>query len=110
MKVHLIKKQTVVDYLKSRPMAATGFIIWMNLLRGANWNVPGDILLTFRNADILGKGSNRVVFNIGGNKHRLICSYYFGKKEIHFFIKWIGTHSEYDKLCKLGSQYNIDNY
>ncbi|WP_394367549.1 type II toxin-antitoxin system HigB family toxin [Mangrovibacterium lignilyticum] len=34
------------------------------------------------------KGSNRVVFNIGGNKYRVICQYYFGRQKVHLFIKW----------------------
>jgi len=80
------------------------------LLRPADWNVPRDIVSTFNSADILGQGSNRVVFNIGGNKYRMICKYYFGKKKIHLFVKWIGTHSEYDKLCKENKQYDIDLY
>jgi mRNA interferase HigB len=80
------------------------------LLRFADWNVPRDIVSTFNSADILGQGSNRVVFNTGGNKYRMICKYYFGKKKIHLFVKWIGTHSEYDKLCKENKQYHIDQY
>ncbi|MFZ9847108.1 MAG: type II toxin-antitoxin system HigB family toxin [Flavobacteriales bacterium] len=44
-----------------------------------------------------------MVFNIGGNNYRLICGYAFGKKFIHLYIKFIGTHAEYDKIdaCKV---------
>jgi len=52
--------------------------------------------------------TGKVIFNIGGNKFRLIASYYFGNKNVRFYIKWIGTHSEYNELCKKSSQYYIN--
>ena len=60
--------------------------------------------------DILGSGSNRVVFNIGGNNYRMICRYQFGISKVHLFVKWIGTHAEYTKLCNDGKQYDINGY
>ena len=76
----------------------------------ADWDNPKDIIATFNSADILGKGSDRVVFNIGGNKYRIICKYFFGEQKVHLFIKWIGTHADYTKLCKKGEQFLIDDY
>ena len=75
-----------------------------------DWNVPADIMKTFSYADILGKGTNRVVFNVGGNTYRIICKYAFGQNMVHLFICWIGTHKEYDELCKRGEQYTISLY
>jgi mRNA interferase HigB len=52
----------------------------------------------FGSADIL--PNNRVIFNIGGNKYRLIAGIHIakeGKQDIAYTI-WIGTHSEYDKI------------
>lgn len=40
----------------------------------------------------------------------MICSYHFGEKKVHLFIKWIGAHSEYTKLCAEGKQYIIEAY
>lgn len=74
------------------------------------WKHQKDIIVAFGNADILGRGSNRVVFNIGGNKYRMICSYYFGNKNVHLYINWIGRHSEYDKICDKNLQYVISKY
>jgi mRNA interferase HigB len=53
---------------------------------------------------LLGNGSKKVVFDIGGNNFRMICSYSIGRKEFHLFVNWIGTHAEYDKLCKNNEQ------
>lgn len=36
--------------------------------------------------------------------------YAFGDTQVHLFICWIGTHAEYDRLCKAGEQYSISNY
>lgn len=65
---------------------------------------------TFGYADLLGNGSNRVVFNIAGNNYRLICGYKFGPNMVHLFVKWIGTHAEYDKLCSKNLQYTVSKY
>lgn len=110
MKVHLIKKLTIKKYTLKHANARKGFKIWLDILKTASWEIPEDILNTYVNADILGGGSKRVVFDVGGNKFRLICSYYFGTKEVGLFIKWIGTHAEYTKLCDNEDQYTISNY
>jgi len=109
MKVHLIKKQSIEDYVLDNARSRTSFETWLSIIKRADWNEPKDILSTFNSADILGKGSERVVFNIGGNNYRLICKYHFGLNRIHLFIKWIGTHADYTKLCNDGKQYDSSN-
>lgn len=110
MKVHLIKKQSIEEYIVNNTQSRLSFETWLAILKRADWKVPGDITTTFNTADIIGKNSNRIVFNIGGNKYRVICQYYFGKNKVHLFIKWIGTHAEYTKLCNKDKQYDINLY
>lgn len=110
MKVHLIKKQSIEDYILKNERSRASFEIWLSILKHVEWEEPNEILLTYNSADILGKGSERVVFNIGGNNYRVICKYHFGNAKIHLFIKWIGTHAEYKKLCNKGKQYEINMY
>ena len=110
MKIHLIKRQSIEDYIQGNARSKASFEIWLAILRRADWNVPSDIISTFNSADVLGKGSERVVFNIGGNNYRLICKYHFGNTKIHLFVKWIGTHAEYTKLCNDGKQHEISIY
>ncbi len=110
MKVHLIKKQSIEDYVLKNARSRASFEIWLSIIKRLDWNEPNEIIKTFNSADILGKGSDRVVFNIGGNNYRLICKYHFGNTRVHLFIKWIGTHAEYTKLCNEGKQYEIDVY
>jgi mRNA interferase HigB len=76
----------------------------------SDWEQPNDIKHTYATADILGRNSNRVIFDIGGNNYRLICKYVFGAKQAHLFVCWLGTHAEYDKVCNQGEQYTINIY
>ncbi|TFF40608.1 type II toxin-antitoxin system HigB family toxin [Mucilaginibacter psychrotolerans] len=110
MKVHLIKKQTLENFAAQHPRSRTSLEDWLEKLKFADWEEPGDIKYTFNTADILGKSSSRIVFDIGGNNYRMICKFIFGAKQVHLFVCWIGTHAEYDKVCKLGNQYTINLY
>lgn len=110
MKVHLIKRQSIEEYVLKNALSRASFKIWLSIIKQADWKEPSEIISTFNSADILGKSSDRVVFNIGGNKYRLICMYFFGNNRVHLFINWIGTHAEYSKLCNEGKQYDIEMY
>ena len=110
MKVRIIKKQTIEKYIENNSQSRTSLLRWINLVKIADWNEPSDIQKTFGTADLLGNGTMRVVFNIGGNNYRLICKYRFGINKIRLYIYWIGTHAEYDKLCDEQKQYTIKIY
>ena len=110
MKVHLIKKQSIDDFISKNNQSKGAFEIWYSIVKKADWSKSGDIISTFNSADILGQGTRRVVFNIGGNKYRIICKYFFGERKVHLFVKWIGTHAQYNKLCNSGKQFEINNY
>ena len=53
-----------------------------------------------------------VVFDVKGNHIRIIAKYVFheNQRSTRLYIKWIGTHAKYDKLCKNNLQYTIDAY
>ena len=67
---------------------------WYIEAQKAKWNSPSRIKEKYRNASFI--GNDRVVFNIAGNKYRLIVAikYKYGI----IYIRFIGTHSEYDKI------------
>lgn len=98
MKVRLIKRQTVYDFITQHARSKTSFNKWLRMLQGADWTTTADIKSIFGSADFLGNGTNRIIFNIAGNNYRIICSYYFGNKFVHLYINWIGTHDQYTKL------------
>jgi len=107
MKVHLIKKQTIENFVLANSSSKSSFNSWLTALKYADWDKPESIKRTFNSADLLGKSSKRVVFDIGGNNYRMICKYYFGKNKVHLFICWLGTHAEYDELCNKTLQFTI---
>jgi len=67
---------------------------WHHEAIKADWQNPNEIKAQYKSASIVGK--NKVVFNICGNKYRLIVkiNYFAGI----IFIKFIGTHKQYDKI------------
>jgi len=110
MRVHLIKKQTIQNYVDGHAPGKSSFENWVTTIKYTDWVTPEDIRQTFGSADLLGQGSSRVVFNIGGNNYRMICKYLFGTSQVHLFVCWIGTHAEYDELCDHGGQYTVNEH
>ncbi len=110
MRVHLIKKQTLEDFATENARSRSSINIWLTLLKYADWNKPADIQETFCSADLLGNSCNRVVFDIGGNNYRMICKYVFGERQVHLFVCWIGTHAQYDAICKKNEQFTVNSF
>jgi len=110
MKVRLIKKKSIEDFAVQQARSRSSLRLWLTFLNMADWTKPEDITETFGSADLLGNGSDRVVFDIAGNHFRMICKYHFGVTMVHLFIKWIGTHAEYTKLCNDNKQYTVNSY
>ena len=110
MKVHLIRKETIEAFCIKHARSKSSFKSWLTAIKFADWQVPDHILDTFGAADLLGSGSNRVVFDIGGNTYRMICKYAFGRSQVHLFVCWIGTHAEYTRLCNNNQQYTVNHY
>ena len=67
---------------------------WYNEALNANWKNLNEVKEDLPNANIVGNG--RVVFNIKGNKYRLIVKFEFKMNAI--FIRFLGTHKEYDRI------------
>jgi len=104
MSVNVVKWLNVLDVVEKDKEMLRAFIKFYEKLKEVKWRKPNDITSTFNTADIVNcKSSNRVVFNIGGNKYRLITGYYFGKKIVNLYVKFVGTHERYDKIdvCKI---------
>lgn len=67
---------------------------WLADAEKAQWKLPNDITANYANASIL--GNSRVCFNIKGNRYRLIVKVLYQSQIV--YVKFIGTHSEYDKV------------
>jgi mRNA interferase HigB len=118
--IHIIKVKPIRDFIVAHPQYAAAIEAWLSIVRHCTWEKPSDIVGEFgpKAIDILRKKDNkpttksseRVVFDIMGNNIRIIAKYQFHPKlkEARLYIKWIGTHTEYDKLCARGKQFDIE--
>ncbi len=69
-------------------------LAWYRHVLAADWSAPADVKQGFRSASILKDG--RVVFNIAGNKYRLVVWINYAYRVV--YIRFIGTHAQYDKI------------
>ncbi|HLI98783.1 MAG TPA: type II toxin-antitoxin system HigB family toxin [Bradyrhizobium sp.] len=67
---------------------------WFDEVKKARWFGGADVKCNYATASIV--SANRVVFNIKGNDYRLVVATDFDKGIV--WIKWIGTHKDYDKI------------
>lgn len=67
---------------------------WYNIARHAKWKNLNDMKQDFPSVDYV--GNQHYVFNIHGNDYRLVVVVQFTPGRI--FIRWVGTHAEYDKI------------
>ena len=92
--MRVIAKKILRDFWKKHSDSEEQLKTWFKEASKANWNNPNDIKDEYIKASIL--KNSRVVFNICGNKYRLIVSINYERKWI--FIRFIGTHRDYDKI------------
>jgi mRNA interferase HigB len=93
--VRVIAKKTLVQFWESgHGDAEQPLKTWHALAKAASWNNPQEIKAKFATASFL--ANNRVVFNISGNKYRLVVKVDYDFQVI--FIRFIGSHAEYDRV------------
>lgn len=96
--MHIISKSKLVSFWRIHPETQNALNEWFHEAQIAKWTNPQDIKNQYDQASIL--ANNRVCFNIG-RQYRMIVwvQYQYGK----VFVRFIGTHSEYDALKDAGS-------
>ncbi len=90
----IFSKSTLKEYWLKNPDSEQYLKTWFDTAMNANWKTPNEVKQTYANASILKE--SRIVFNIKGNTYRLVAKFNFEKQWI--FIRFIGTHNEYDKI------------
>ncbi len=90
--MHIISRKTLRVFWQKYPDSQTALIRWFKIVQKTDFVSFADLRVTFPSADRVG---NLIVFNIGGNKYRLITSVHFNRRKI--FIRYVLTHKEYDK-------------
>ncbi|MEK7413793.1 MAG: type II toxin-antitoxin system HigB family toxin [Planctomycetota bacterium] len=92
--MRIIALSTLTTYSKRRPDAAKALVAWYSVVTSSTWRNAADVKATYGNASII--DAERVVFNIAGNKHRLVVAINY--RCAILFIKFIGNHVEYDRI------------
>ena len=92
--MRIIAKKTLRQFWEKNPSAEQPLLSWYKSAQTSKWQNMAEIKGMFSSASII--NATRVVFNIGGNKYRLICIVRFDKQVI--FIRFVGTHKEYDRV------------
>lgn len=92
--MRVISRGTLRDYWLKEPASKTELEIWFDEARSAKWGNPAELKSQYRSASILKGG--RAVFNICGNKYRLVVAIRYDLGIV--FIRFVGTHREYDAI------------
>ena len=92
--MRVIAVKTLKYYAKKKKEASQSLFAWYEEMCKAAWKNHQELKAQFGNASVV--GDKRVVFNIHGNKYRLIVDIEYRLQII--FIVWVGTHSEYDLI------------
>jgi mRNA interferase HigB len=90
----IIAWSAIAAFYQEYPDAKNALENWYDITEEADWSNINDVKNTFNSADYV--GNNRIVFNVKGNKYRLVALTIFGTRTV--FIRFIGTHSAYDKI------------
>lgn len=105
--VRIIARSTLTRFIekldghKDQRAVKAALESWFQEARQAQWKNSSDVKGSYANASIV--GADRVVFNIKGNAYRLVVSVNYRRGAL--FIKWLGTHKEYDKIDVRTVQY-----
>lgn len=95
--MRVIKPSRVKQFIQQYPDAAASLKVWLTAAKVAAWNSINDVRKAYPSADgaKVGSGKMATVFNIGGNKYRLITIIKYVTKTL--YVKLFLTHAEYDK-------------
>lgn len=95
--MRIIALSTLKSFLEQSPAygdARQPVMAWYRQAKVANWATPADVKRDIRSASILKDG--RVVFNIAGNKYRIVSWINFPYRVV--YIRFVGTHEQYDAI------------
>jgi len=90
----VFSKSTLRTFWEKHPDCEQYLKTWYDTVMNSEWKNPIEVKGTFVHASIL--RNSRIVFNIKGNSYRLVAKFNFEKQWV--FIKFIGTHSEYNGI------------
>lgn len=92
--MRIISRKALREFWEKHPDAEFSLRAWYANIKRAAWKTPADVQNAYRNASFI--ANNRVIFNIKGNRYRLVAAidYRYGV----IYIRFVGTHGNYDKI------------
>jgi mRNA interferase HigB len=92
--MRVVTYKRIKEFSEKHADSETALKFWYSVTSKKDWSSINDIKKDFNLVDYV--GNNRFVFNIKGNSYRLIAIISFNASKV--YIRFIGTHSEYDKI------------
>ena len=92
--MRIIALGTLRDFWRKNADSEVPLRSWYAAASRADWRGPADVKAAYRNASFI--ANNHIVFNIKGNDYRLVAAVHYNRGMM--FIRFIGTHRDYDKI------------
>src|SRR6266849_1884003 len=92
--MRVIARNTLVDFWNKHPEAKIALERWHRLIRAAHWSSTDEVQRAAPKSKVLNR--ERVRFEVAGGNYRLVVAFDFRRQVA--FVKFIGTHSEYDSI------------
>ena len=90
--MHVISRKALSEFWKQYPASRNSLSRWFKVVKQSDFSNFTELRATFPTAD---RVDDLIVFNIGGNKYRLIASIHFNRGKV--YIRHVLTHREYDE-------------
>ena len=92
--MRIISRKALKEFWEQHPDAQQPLLAWYIDAKHVLWKSPADIKDVYRNASFI--ANNRVVFNIKGNKYRLIAAIQYEYSIV--YVRFVGTHRQYERI------------
>ena len=92
--MQVIARRTLIEFWTTHSRAKVSLQEWYAAVSAGQWAGPADVRARFGSVDFI--GDNRVIFDIGGNRYRVVARISYKYRAVQ--VKFIGTHAEYDKI------------
>ena len=90
--MHIISKKRLREFWEENPRAKSALEAWYQVAEAVEWQSFAEVRQTFNTVDQVGRFT---VFDIGGNKYRLIAVIHFNRGKL--YVRHVLTHAEYDE-------------
>ncbi len=97
--MRVITKKRLNDFIRQYPDSQASLKFWYDTVTDNNFLTVQEVIQLFNTADYV--GNDRIVFNIARNKYSLIAKFKFHARAQVVYIRFIGTHAEYDKITTI---------